>query len=105
LRVGDARNLWVPDASIDGVITSPPYINAIDYMRMSKFTLIFLGSRLSDLRTIRAMSVGTEVGLPPGRLPIALESMVENSVANPKRRPMLRRYIYDLHSILAETFR
>jgi DNA modification methylase len=105
LKVGDARNLRIADESIDAVITSPPYINAIDYMRMSKFTLIFLGSRLRDLRTIRATSVGTEVGLAEGRLPMALESLVERSVADPKRWPMLRRYIYDLHSILDETFR
>ena len=105
LRVGDARDLQIADESVDAVITSPPYINAIDYMRMSKFTLIFLGSRLRDLRAIRATSVGTKVGLAEGRLPVALGSMVEKSVADPKRRPMLRRYIHDLHTILGETFR
>jgi hypothetical protein len=105
LRVGDARDLQIADESVDAVITSPPYINAIDYMRMSKFTLIFLGSRLRDLRAIRATSVGTKVGLAAGRLPVALGSMVEKSVADPKRRPMLRRYIHDLHAILGETFR
>ena len=105
LKVGDARNLRIADERVDAVITSPPYINAIDYMRMSKFTLIFLGSRLRDLRTIRATSVGTEVGLAAGRLPTALEALVEKNVADPKRRPMLRRYLYDLHAVLGETFR
>jgi hypothetical protein len=105
IKVGDARSLRIADESVDAVITSPPYVNAIDYMRMSKFTLIFLGSHLRDLRTIRATSVGTEIGLPAGRLPMALESLVETSVAGPKRRPMLRRYIYDLHAVLSETFR
>jgi DNA modification methylase len=104
-KVGDARNLKIADESVDAVITSPPYINAIDYMRMSKFTLIFLGSRLRDLRNIRAISVGTEVGMATGRLPTRLESLVEENVADPKRRPMLRRYIFDLQTILSETFR
>jgi hypothetical protein len=35
LKVGDARNLRIADDSVDAVITSPPYVNAIDYMRMS----------------------------------------------------------------------
>ena len=36
---GDARNLQIADGSIDYVICSPPYLNAIDYMRTSKFSL------------------------------------------------------------------
>jgi hypothetical protein len=30
LKVGGARKLRVPDESVDAVITSPPYLNAID---------------------------------------------------------------------------
>ena len=45
-------------------MTSPPYLNAIDYMRTSKFSLVFLGSRLNELRAIRSAAIGT---LPPPR--------------------------------------
>jgi hypothetical protein len=105
LKIGDARKLRLSNESVDAVITSPPYLNAIDYLRTSKFSLIFLGSHLRDLRKIRANSVGTEVGLSVGLLPPALERLVEQKVANPKRRPMLRRYIHDLHTALGESFR
>ena len=39
VKMGDARNMRdsVPDGSIDLVVTSPPYANAIDYMRAHKF--------------------------------------------------------------------
>ena len=37
---GDARKLPIPDKSVDVVITSPPYLNAIDYIRGHKFSLI-----------------------------------------------------------------
>ena len=38
VHLGDARKLPVRSASIDLVVTSPPYLNAIDYIRCSKFS-------------------------------------------------------------------
>ena len=40
---GDARCLDLPDGSVDLVVTSPPYLNAIDYLRCSKFSLVWMG--------------------------------------------------------------
>jgi DNA modification methylase len=36
-KVGDARNLQLEDNSIDYVITSPPYLNKIEYSKIYKF--------------------------------------------------------------------
>jgi DNA modification methylase len=105
IKVGDARDLRISDESVHAIITSPPYLNAIDYMRTSKFSLIFLGSRLKDLRAIRSAAVGTEVGLAPGHLPKSLDTAVNKRVADPKRRPMVRRYLFDLYNTLSESFR
>jgi DNA modification methylase len=105
IKIGDARNLRISDESIDAIITSPPYLNAIDYMRTSKFSLVFFGNRLQELRTIRAGAVGTEVGLGPGHLPEELDTMVTRRVSDPKRRPIVRRYILDLYKSLSESFR
>jgi DNA modification methylase len=105
IKVGDARDLRLPEESVHAIITSPPYLNAIDYMRTSKFSLIFLGSRLEELRAIRAEAVGTEVGLGMGHLPEALDTAVTKRVADPKRRPLVRRYLFDLHNALSESFR
>jgi hypothetical protein len=105
IQVGDARHLQLPDQSVHAIITSPPYLNAIDYLRTSKFSLIFLGSRLDELRKIRAGAVGTEVGLGPGQLPQALETAVTTRVADSTRQPMVRRYLFDLHRALSESFR
>ena len=38
VKRGDARRLDIENNSIDLVLTSPPYMNAIDYMRCSKFS-------------------------------------------------------------------
>src|SRR5205807_82268 len=60
MKLGDARKLEVADSSIDLVLTSPPYLNAIDYIRCSKFSLVWMGYRVRQLRHIRGESVGAE---------------------------------------------
>ena len=47
---GDARHLDLRDRSVDLVITSPPYLNAIDYLRCSKFSLVWMGYSVGELR-------------------------------------------------------
>jgi hypothetical protein len=105
VKVGDARRLDVPKDSVDAIISSPPYLNAIDYLRASKFSLLFFGYDLAGLRAIRSTSVGTEVGLAEGGLPASLDVLVSRRVADPKRRPMLRRYLFDLLQTLNEAHR
>lgn len=105
IRLGDARDLDLEDDSVDAVITSPPYVNAIDYLRTSKFTLVFFGHELSVLRAIRSSSVGTERGLASGELPQALEAFVDAGVADERRKPLLRRYVHDMLLVLQETAR
>lgn len=39
----DVRNLNLPKGSIDAVVTSPPYMNALDYVRDNRLRLWFLG--------------------------------------------------------------
>lgn len=64
IRRADARTLgFVRAASIDLCVTSPPYLNAIDYLRGHKMSLVWLGWTVGALREIRAGSVGVERGL------------------------------------------
>ena len=62
-RIGlaDARSLPLETGSVNLVFTSPPYLNAIDYLRCSKFSLIWMGHSVSRLREIRSQSIGAEV--------------------------------------------
>ena len=60
---GDARSLVaIGNATVDTVITSPPYLNAIDYLRGHRLALIWLGHCLKELRRIRSSSIGAERG-------------------------------------------
>jgi SAM-dependent methyltransferase len=47
---GDARDLPFEDDSIDGIIFSPPYSFAIDYLENDSFHLNFLGVDANELR-------------------------------------------------------
>src|SRR5207247_9986914 len=50
LHQADARELPTESASIDLVITSPPYLNAIDYLRGHRMSLVWMGYDLEHLR-------------------------------------------------------
>jgi hypothetical protein len=64
VQLGDARQMGGINAgSIDSVLTSPPYLNAIDYIRGHRLSLVWLGHTVKDLRTIRSNSIGAERSL------------------------------------------
>jgi DNA modification methylase len=50
IRLGDARNLDVKDESIDGIITSPPYSIALDYVKNDAHSLSALGYDLDKVK-------------------------------------------------------
>lgn len=47
---GDARNLPLNEQSVDGIIFSPPYSFAIDYLENDSFHLAFMGVDIAKLR-------------------------------------------------------
>jgi tRNA G10 N-methylase Trm11 len=57
---GDARKLPLRDNSIDGIITSPPYAIALDYIKNDAHALQALGL---DTREIREQFIGLRGGL------------------------------------------
>ena len=108
VREGDARNLALDDGSIDLVLTSPPYLNAIDYFRCSKFSLIWMGYSIGELRRLRSITVGTEVGKDAGD-----DRELQEILADLKLRPklhrrqemVLMRYIGDMRRSVGEAAR
>lgn len=97
----DARKLPVEDASVNLVVTSPPYLNAIDYVRTHKFSLVWMGYELSALRTVRSEMVGTERGMYcPDSLPSHLETSIVDSIDDRTRLAIVRRYLSDVRQVL-----
>lgn len=106
---GDARRLAVDEGTIDAVITSPPYLNAIDYLRGHRLALVWLGYGLRELRNIRSSSIGAERA-PDTLTAVATFSRIQRVMGNleklPKRyRLMIARYAEDIHRMVSEIAR
>lgn len=106
VRQGDCRRLQpLKPGSIDAVITSPPYLNAIDYMRGHKLALVWLGYSIPFLRNIRAGAVGTEKAGIKGSTEemTRLEKRVTSIRRLPQRqRFIVHRYAHDARQFLQE---
>lgn len=50
LKEGDSRKVALPDNSIDGIITSPPYSIALDYVENDAHSLEDMGYKLNEIR-------------------------------------------------------
>ena len=100
-RLDDCRTLKsIASASFDLALTSPPYLNAIDYMRGHKMALIWLGYTIPELRSIRSECIGAERSLdgPAEHQTAELVATIEREAADPSTLPVavLKRYAQDL---------
>ena len=105
---GDARELDLGNDSVDLVLTSPPYMNAIDYFRCSKFSLVWMGYGVVELRRLRSVAVGTEVGKAlgdDGWIRDVLDELELRPTLDARRQAMLVRYIDDMRRVVAEASR
>jgi SAM-dependent methyltransferase len=106
--IGDARSLPLPDCDVDLVITSPPYLNAIDYLRGHKFSLVWMGYTVGSIRDIRATNVGSEVAATNPEDDAAnriMRKMCNVDRLSRRHAGMLRRYIQDIQEVMVETKR
>jgi DNA modification methylase len=62
VRVGDARQVAWPRGSVDLAVTSPPYVNGLDYVMNYKLDLAWLGyaNSYADLATLRSAEVACD---------------------------------------------
>lgn len=109
VREGDARHLPINDASVDLVLTSPPYLNAIDYMRCSKFSLVWMGHNVAELRRLRSDSVGAERGdgaaLDDEEIAGIITDLKLRPALGTRDKAMLARYINDMRRTVREVAR
>lgn len=105
---GDARNLRrIKSDSIDAIFTSPPYLNAIDYLRGHKFSLVWMGYTIPELRKRRSESVGAErapaKGLKSEDVWAAITKQLPSiSQLDPRQQRIVERYVYDADKLLRE---
>ena len=109
VKLGDARKLQIEDDSIDLVLTSPPYLNAIDYIRCSKFSLVWMGHNVGELRKIRGEIVGTETSSTEALETPWVKSLIKQLGLKPTlsnhNHALLARYVWDMGQALGEVSR
>src|SRR5207302_6644757 len=111
IKRADSRKLPLSDESVDAVITSPPYLNAIDYLRGHRLSLVWMGYSISELRRQRTNIIGTERGedLPEtlefdrAREGLALVTSEKNFA--PRDSRMIAKYVRDLDDAIGEVAR
>lgn len=108
VQLGDARHLALPPRSVDAILTSPPYLNAIDYMRGHRLALVWLGYTLGELRAIRSSTIGAERAADSDGGPLVhsiAEAMCPIDKLEPRQRRMVERYAGDLLRMLKQVER
>ena len=106
IRNVDARMLnGMADESFDLVLTSPPYLNAIDYVRGHRLALVWLGYELGTLRDIRSSIVGAERTMREAEAPQDISPFVieqEKSTINSRQMGWVRRYAADMNAVIRQ---
>lgn len=100
-----AKDLPLPTDSIDLIVTSPPYANAIDYMRAHKFSLVWFGHPTRALSALRARYIGSERSDPHfnGDLPRKGNAAVHRlEQADPGKARVLAKYLFEMKEVISE---
>jgi DNA modification methylase len=108
VRIGDAKKLsGVRLGKVDAIVTSPPYLNAIDYLRGHRLSLVWLGLTIPQIRKIRGSSVGSEASqyrqISASNIAVTAEYPIS---ALPQRQvSMITRYSDDLVQLAERAFK
>lgn len=109
VKRADARKLPLEADTVDVVISSPPYVNAIDYLRGHKFSLVWMGHKVGELRRVRGANIGTEASadaqLEDPRIAAAFKQMGDLKGLPVRQKKWLGRFVADLDRTLGEIHR
>lgn len=109
IQTCDSRGpLPLKEDSVQLIVTSPPYANAIDYMRAHKFSLVWFGEDIDSLSTLRSTYIGSEKTgeLDALDLPGSVCRVVERlKEVDKKKGRVLAKYFADMRRALCEMLR
>ena len=108
----DARMLPLEAESVDAVITSPPYLNFVDYTKLYALELSLLVSSSQDIMDLRKQSMRSHVGADSrgssgewDGLPRLLESISAFDSGDEKIPVVFEGYFKDLFQSISEVAR
>lgn len=108
----DARDIKYPDNFFNVAITSPPYVNAVDYPRTHQLEMYWLGLENGSLAPLKRQHVGTETvscseyqHLHKIGIKDADEVLGRIYEKDPRRSYILYKYLIDMQENLIEVRR
>ncbi len=108
----DARNIKYAEGCFDLAVTSPPYVNAVDYPRTHQLEMYWLGFAQDSLTALKKQNVGTEsvsarnyknrheIGVPE-----ADKAMANIFEVAPRRAYIAFKYLDDMQKNLTEVYK
>ncbi len=106
VRRADARRLpaWLT-GQVDLVVTSPPYGNAIDYLRGHKLALVWLGYSIPRIKAIKVKNIGRQTE-PFYRkhscVPELINKLGQIGVLQPSTQRRLFLFAHDMYLVMKE---
>ena len=108
----DAKNIKYEDNTFDLALTSPPYVNAVDYPRTHQLEIYWLGIMSGSLTPLKRKHIGTESVFVKDyghKHSIGIEEadIVINKIykQDPRRAYIAYKYLYDMKTHLIEVYR
>ena len=109
----DARDMpAIKTGSIDLALTSPPYVNAVDYPRTHQLEMYWLGFANGSLQPLKKKHIGTEVvraceyaDLHSSGCDEADQAISKIYDSDPRRAFIATKYLWDMVSNLKEIYR
>jgi DNA methylase. len=108
----DARYITYPENHFDLAITSPPYVNAVDYPRTHQLEMYWLGLANGSLSKLKELHVGTEVvkAIDYKQLhrigDLEADKKIEKIFKLDQRRAYIAyKYLYDMKLNMKEVYR
>lgn len=108
----DARNIKYAEGYFDLAVTSPPYVNAVDYPRTHQLEMYWLGFAQESLTALKKQNVGTEsvssryyktrheIGVPEA------DKVITNIFeVDPRRAYIAYKYLDDMRQNLSEVYK
>jgi hypothetical protein len=109
VKKADARRLpsWL-SGKVDLVVTSPPYGNAIDYLRGHRLALVWLGYNIPQIRMIKLKNIGRQTGSSYKKQQYVSDLANQlGEIANlkPSTQRRLPLFVEDMYLVLKEIYR
>ncbi|MFJ4504080.1 hypothetical protein [Streptomyces sp. NPDC088864] len=101
----DGRAIPLGNCEVDAVMTSPPYLVAIDYLRGHRMSLVWMGYTIEYLRGLRSSNIGSQRGAAASEEVERVRHLALSGVLAERELRLLNRYISDMMGVIFEISR